>query len=161
MKNATAILVSIACALAASCSKPEPVPQTKPDGHTPTTPATAEPRRAEPSMETSPERIAEIEGLGRTGLWASVTEVCPQEVRSGPRTTLVWNVKGRAERVILYVVDPKDGQERHFGQGGPVGERESGPWLKPGLAFRIRDYDTKADLGMVEINQKSAGACSN
>lgn len=118
-------------------------------------PAPAPAPAAQLPKPTSPERIAEIEASGKSGVWATVTDVCRQEIKSGVRTTLVWNVKDAgAERVILYVVDP-NGAERNFGQGPSVGERETGPWLRPGLTFRVRNYDTKDELGTVVIGEKS------
>lgn len=115
----------------------------------------AKPAPAIPPKPTSPERIAEIEATGQTGLWATTSEVCTSEVRSGLRTMLVWNVKGTgASRVIVYVVT-NDGEERHFGQGGPVGEKETGPWLRPGLVFKIRNFESKEELGSVTITGKS------
>lgn len=106
------------------------------------------------SKPTSPERIAEIESTGKTGLWATSPEVCMKEVGKGLRTMLVWNVKDQgASRVVVYVIS-NAGEEHHFGQGGPVGEKESGPWLRPGLVFMIRDYDSKEALGSVTIMEK-------
>ena len=84
-----------------------------------------------------------------------MTEVCPADVKTGIRTTLTWNVKASgATRVILYVLDA-DGKERHFGQGAAVGERETGPWLVPGRAFRVRDFHQGNELGTVVIGRKS------
>lgn len=100
----------------------------------------------------SPARIAEIEALGRTGFWSEVTEVCRGE---HPRTWLVWNVRDSgAERVIVYAVD-KDGKEQHFGQGGPVGEKQTGPWLNPGSEFRLRALDDGRELGSIQVGEKA------
>jgi hypothetical protein len=142
----------------AACSKQEQTPAATPAPQQPTVPAPA-PRAAQPPKATSPERIAEIRASGQRGLWATVADVCQGDIKSGVRTTLVWNVEGQAERVVLYVVDPKHG-ETHFGQGGPVGERETGPWLRPGLTFRIRNFDTKEELGAIEIHERAPEACA-
>lgn len=151
------VLASSLLALAA-CSKQEqtPVATPAPPQSTPSTPA---PRAAQPPRPTSPERIAEIKASGQKGMWATVTDVCRGDIKSGVRTTLVWNVEGQAERVILYVVDSKHG-ETHFGQGGAVGERETGPWLRPGLSFRIRNFDTREELGAIEIHERAPEACA-
>jgi len=151
------VLASSLLALAA-CSKQEQAPVATPAPQQSTAPAPA-PRAAQPPKPTSPERIAEIKASGQTGLWATVVDVCPADVKAGVRTTLVWNVEGQAERVILYVVDPKHG-ETHFGQGGAVGERETGPWLRPGLSFRIRNFDTKEELGALGIQERAPEACA-
>jgi hypothetical protein len=142
----------------AACSKQEQTPAATPAPQQPTAPAPA-PRAAQAPKPTSPERIAEIKASGQKGLWATVADVCRDDIKSGVRTTLVWNVEGQAERVVLYVVDQKHG-ETHFGQGGPVGERETGPWLRPGLSFRIRNFDTKEELGAIEINERAPEACA-
>ena len=153
VKNA-ALFVLATALLFVGCSKQEQ-PQSAPAATTTPAPVAAPAPVPQVPKATSPERIAEIEASGRTGMWATVTEVCPAEVKAGIRTTLVWNVKASgANRVILYVVDP-DGRERNFGQGAAVGERETGPWLRPGRTFRIRNYDTKDDLGTVVIGEKS------
>jgi hypothetical protein len=52
-----------------------------------------------------------------------------------------------------HVVD-KNGQERNFGQGGPIGLKETGPWLRPGITFKIRAADSKQELGSVVIGEK-------
>ena len=150
VKNAALVVLTTAL-LFVGCSKQEQ-PQVAPA--TTTKPPVTAPAPQAPKA-TSPERIAEIEASGKTGMWATVTDVCPADIQAGIRTTLVWNVKASgAKRVILYVVDP-DGKERNFGQGAAVGEKETGPWLHPGRTFRIRNYDTKDDLGTVVIGKKS------
>jgi hypothetical protein len=162
MKN-PAILFVLAAGLMTlgACSRQEQpaTAETPAAAPAPEPAAPAPAAKPQPPKPTSPERIAEIEASGKTGLWATVTDVCRKDVKSGVRTTLAWNVKGQAERVILYVVDAKHG-ETHFGQGGPVGERESGPWLQPGLTFRIRNFDTKEDVGSVVIGERAAELCA-
>lgn len=154
VKNATLLVFTTAVLLAGCQGQEQPVQQ--PASQAPT--ATEAPAPApvpQAPKPTSPERIAEIEASGRTGVWASVTEVCGTDIKAGLRTTLTWNVKDTgADRVILYVVDP-NGTERNFAQGKAVGEKESGPWLRPGLTFRVRNYDTKDELGTVVIGEKS------
>jgi hypothetical protein len=100
-----------------------------------------------------PARIAEIKQSGQHGLWATPGEFCP-----GKRTAiLTWNVEASgAEKVILYVVG-KDGIERNFGRGGPVGERQTGPWVRPGVVFKLRNADGGAELG--EITIKPGASC--
>ena len=107
-----------------------------------------------PPRRITPEEIAQIDASGKTGLWSDVTDVCPKDAKAGVRTTLTWNVKASgAERVVVYVVD-KNGQERNFGQGGPIGLKETGPWLHPGIIFKIRAADSKQELGSVVIGEK-------
>lgn len=98
------------------------------------------------------EEIAQIEASGRTGLWSEVTEMCPGA--KPVRTTLTWNVKSSgAARVVVYVL-AKNGEERNFGQGGAIGLKETGPWLRPGTTFKIRAAGTKQELGSLTISEK-------
>lgn len=100
----------------------------------------------------TPDRIAEIEASGRTGFWSSVTEVCPG---SRERAILTWNVQDPADdKYVVYVVG-KDGSERNFGQGGPIGEKATGPWLRPGATFRLRTGGDKQEVAKVEIAAKA------
>lgn len=112
--------------------------------------AATQPARQRP---ITPEEIAQIEASGKTGLWSEVTEVCRKSGGQGVRTTLTWNVSDKGvDKVVVYVVD-KDGTERHFGKGGPVGRQITGPWLKPGLTFKLRGPD-KQEVGAVTIGEK-------
>lgn len=100
----------------------------------------------------TPARIAEIEATGKTGFWSEITDVCRGD---HPRTWLVWNVRDSgADRVIVYVVD-KTGAEKNFAQGGPVGEKQTGPWLYPGIVFKLRALDDGRELGSVQVGEKS------
>ncbi len=100
----------------------------------------------------TPARIAEIEADGKRGFWSETTEVCRGD---HPRAWLVWNVRDSgAERVVVYVVD-KAGEEQHFGQGGPVGEKQTGPWLYPGIVFKLRAMDDGRELGSVQVGEKA------
>jgi hypothetical protein len=155
VKIATYLVLASALTLVGCSGQEQPAPQQQSQAaEAPQAAPTPAPAARLPKP-TSPERIAEIEASGKSGLWATVTDVCRKEIRSGVRTTLVWNVKDSgAKRVILYVVDA-NGSERNFGQGPSVGDRETGPWLRPGLTFRVRNYDTKDDLGSIVIGEKS------
>ena len=157
VKKTSIPLVLAGFLLLAACSKSEQPVAESPASTGAATPVSSS--SPQPATPASPERIAELEASGKTGLWATVDDVCARDIRSGVRTMLRWNVKGRADRVTLYVVDAKHG-ETHFGQGGPVGERETGPWLRPGLTFRIRNHDTKEDLGSVVIAARAPENCA-
>jgi hypothetical protein len=101
-------------------------------------------------------RIAEIESSGRTGFWSSVTEFCPG--KTSRSTVLTWNVSASgAKNVVVYVIDKKLNQERHFGRGGPIGERQTGPWLSPaGIHFKLRNADGGAELGDIVIGRAAS-----
>jgi len=97
----------------------------------------------------TPARIAEIKASGKTGFWIDAPEFCPGH-RVG---VLTWNVEASgAQKVVVYVID-KDGKEHNFGRGGPVGERQTGEWLKPGLGFKLRNADGGAELGSITIQR--------
>ena len=119
-------------------------PATAPAASTPTPPPAAK-----LPVIASPERIAQIKASGRTGFWASNTEFCPGKHERS--TILTWNVTDSgASKVVVFVVN-KAGKEQHFGRGGPIGERQTGPWLKPGVTFRLRNADGGAELGSIQI----------
>lgn len=149
-------IATLLLALAATgCNKPQaPVPTASlPRPAQEQAPSAAQKAKVLPPQAT-PEEIAEIEATGRTGLWSDVNEVCIADARKGIRATLYWNVKDSgAERVIVYAVD-RAGKEKNFGRGGPVGRKQTGPWLRPGVSFKIRAADTQEELGKVLIGEK-------
>ena len=122
----------------------------EPDASQAATPA-AEP--AKPTQrKLSPEEIAAIEASGKTGLWSDVTEACP--TGRPQAATLIWNVKAQHDgRVVVYLLD-KNEQPRNFGQSGPVGSKQTGPWLRPGMVFRVRTQEDKRDLAELVIGEK-------
>ena len=61
------------------------------------------------------------------------------EVANGIRTTLHWNITDPAvAKVGLFVVDDA-GNDSSFAEQPPKGSIETGPWLKPGLTFKLKD----------------------
>lgn len=102
--------------------------------------------------EASPERIREIEASGLEGLWSNAPELCKG---AKPRVvTLAWNVKASgAKRVVLYIVD-KNGVDKNFAQGGPVGERDTGPWVRAGSQFKLKDKASKQYVAELVIGEK-------
>ena len=154
----TALSVLVLVVLAA-CNRPSPpeaasAPETAPAPAATTAPAApaAAPVAKRAARRITPDEIAQIEASGRTGLWSEVMEVCAGA--KPVRTTLTWNVKpSGAERVVVYVVDRK-GVERNFGQGGPIGLKETGPWLRSGTVFKVRAAGTKEELGNLVIGEK-------
>jgi len=154
MNQSKALLLAallVVCTLGvAACKKQVPVEPAATPSATVEKEVQKKPEAARPLPNiATPARVAEIESSGRTGFWSSVTEFCPGTSRS---TILTWNVSASgAKNVIVYVVDKKLNQERHFGRGGPVGERQTGPWLRPGLTFKLRNADGGAELGSITI----------
>lgn len=73
------------------------------------------------------------------------------EVRHGVRTTLFWNVESKGvKQVVVYVVD-KNGIDKHFGVGPAKGSKLTGPWLQPGIQFKIKDMQGK-ELDVLTID---------
>ena len=67
-------------------------------------------------------------------------------------TQLRWDVTGSGARdVVVTVQNPKTGEEKRFGHGKPVGVKQSGPWLRPGLVFRVRDNANGRELASATI----------
>lgn len=62
------------------------------------------------------------------------------DIASGVRTTLYWNVDPALPKVGIYVVDDA-GNDSSFAEQPPKGSIETGPWLKPGLTFKLKSPD--------------------
>ena len=152
MKHALLCAAVLSLALA-GCNRP--TGETTGTAATATAPQpAAEPAKKPHQRPLTADEIGQIEASGKTGLWSDVTEVCRKEPASGRITTLTWNVKASGvDKVVLYVVG-KNGEERNFARGGPVGRKATGPWLKPGLVFKLRRQDNKEELGTVTIGEK-------
>lgn len=149
----TLLLCALSAALLSACNR-APAPAETANAPSATQPAsdTDMAPTVQKSHPATAQEIAEIKATGKTGLWADVDAVCAKG--RAPRTMLSWNVSDSgADKVVVYVVD-KNGDERHFGQGGPVGHKQTGPWLKPGLGFKIRQAGTKTELGTLTIADK-------
>lgn len=75
------------------------------------------------------------------------------DVAAGVRTTLHWKIDDpKVTRVGIFVVDDA-GKDSPFAEQPPVGSIQSGPWLKPGLTFKLKDSDGNL-LESVEIAGK-------
>jgi len=147
-----ACMLLLGCKDKIDASAPAAVPASADGDAAPAAIDDATPSARQATGPATPARVAEIEAGGRAGFWAETAEVCRGD---HPRTWLVWNVRDSgAERVIVYVVD-RNGQEQHFGQGGPVGEKQTGPWLYPGIVFKLRAMDDGRELGSVQVGEKA------
>ena len=63
------------------------------------------------------------------------------EVAAGVRTTLYWNVDSPdSAKIAIYVVDDA-GKDSPFAEQPPKGSIQTGPWLKPGLTFKLKTLD--------------------
>jgi len=156
MNKPSILVAALGLVLMAGC---KPISNSGQPQSAPSTAATsATPARQRPARVT-PARIAEIVASGRKGFWASVSEVCPKD-RPLSDTMLTWNVTDSGvKRVVVYIVDPKrdvDGKGRNLGGPlGPVGERQTGHWLRPGQIFKLRSRDDDRELGSITIGEKA------
>lgn len=61
------------------------------------------------------------------------------EIAQGVRTTLYWNITDPAVTTVgIYVVDDA-GKDSPFAEQPSKGSIQTGPWLKPGLTFKLKD----------------------
>lgn len=61
------------------------------------------------------------------------------EIARGVPTTLHWNIADPAiTQVGIFVVDDA-GKDSPFAQQPSKGSIQTGPWLKPGLTFKLKD----------------------
>ena len=67
-----------------------------------------------------------------------------------PRAIVIWQ-SGGIKKVRLTVADPESAAEKPFGKGGPTGQKSTGPWLKPGMVFRLRDASSNTELASTTI----------
>jgi hypothetical protein len=91
-------------------------------------------------------RIAEIKASGKTGIWSEPAEACAADHARG---MITWNIADpEVDRVSVYLAGKT---EKLFGQGGPTGEKQTGPWLRPGLVFKVRSADDARELGTLTV----------
>lgn len=147
------LAVSLSLLVLAGCQRsPEPANDAASPASEAPAPVVAEPAKPKPKVLTA-EEIAAIEASGRTGLWSDVTDAC---AKGKPQSAnLTWNVKAQHDgRVVVYLID-KNGEPRNFGQSGPVGSKQTGNWLRPGMIFRVRTQETKQDLAELTIGERA------
>lgn len=85
-------------------------------------------------------------------LTASPDTVKLCEISRHLSTTLRWDVTpSGVDKVIITVTNPKNGVEKRFGHGGATGTKQSGPWLRPGVIFKVRNQATNAELASQTI----------
>ncbi|HET7161166.1 MAG TPA: hypothetical protein VFI32_00640 [Rhodanobacteraceae bacterium] len=145
----TAILSATLAASGCKQNVAEPAADAKPASGAPALEAKDAASAKKLPKFASPERIAEIKASGKTGFWSDPVDYCPRHRVA----VLTWNVEASgAKKVVLFVVG-KNGKERNFGRGGPIGERQTGAWLKPGSTFRLRNPDGNAELGTITFKR--------
>lgn len=144
------VLVSTLCFALAACGKHDAAPSAAPGAATgaPQQKAATTARNAKLTAQD----IARIEATGKTGLWADATELCSKNARRGARATLTWNVKGQADKVVIVHIG-RNAKQRNFTAGGAIGQRETGPWVRPGMTFKLLKADDRAELGSVSFTE--------
>lgn len=111
-------------ALLAACNRP---PAEAPATSAATTPSELGAAEPEPAFDPNCEFCAN----------PNFVRIC--EIAQGASTTLYWNVAdGNIPQVGIYVVDDA-GKDSPFAQQPPQGSIQTGPWLKPGLTFKLKD----------------------
>jgi hypothetical protein len=125
MRLTLLLLVSLALA---GCNRPGPAPTAADVAKAPTAPV------APPTPEPAPEATCEF--------CAVPAQVRECDVVSGVRTTLQWRVDPSVPVIAIYVVGD-DGQETLFTEQPATGSAQTGPWVKPGLTFRLKSPDGK------------------
>lgn len=136
-RNALCLMLFFSGAvLVAGCRRTDVPP---PGAATTPTPA---PKAVEPAAALAPVK----------GLVADPAIVRTCDVNRGVTTTLRWDVSDSgAERVVLYALSPKQEAEKPFGRGGPIGSKQTGPWVRPGMVFTLRDLANGTELASVTI----------
>lgn len=147
MKNPRIIAVSLLALVLVACNGQAP----NGDGTKDTAHADAPAKQAS-GNRLSAAQVAAIAASGKTGLWSDPSELCAGKARG--QATLAWNVKDTGVRQVnLYLVG-RNGKERRFASGGPIGGKMSGRWLMPGTAFVLRASNDAHELGRVVIGKK-------
>lgn len=151
MKKALFLAAALVATLAACNQQPAPAPTEPANGEAPAAAADAPGTDQAEAPAEGKVDVAQIEASGKTGLWAEPAGVCAKGSKDG--VLVAWNVKDSgAEKVDINVVT-KEGDERNFAKGGPVGGKNSGRWVRPGRIFKIRDSATGAELGTMTIEE--------
>ena len=99
------------------------------------------------------EDIAQIKASGKTGIWSDTTEICG---KGASRVTLTWNATGQADKVVVMMVNRK-GNQRMFGGGASIGQKQTGKWVHPGMSFKLLNAANRTELGSVAFTGKRCG----
>ena len=64
----------------------------------------------------------------------------------GETAMIRWDASKSGAVTVDIVTIGSDGVVGKFASGGAVGEKESGPWMTPGIVIAVRDSATGAEL---------------
>jgi hypothetical protein len=154
--NKLAMPILGACLLVGACNnggKPAAAPDAAAPAAAQADQATTAPADATAAADAKPargpasaDRVAEIKASGKTGIWSDPAETC---ITDHARGMIIWNVADPdVDRVTVFLSGKSD---KVFAQGGPTGEKQTGPWLRPGLVFKLRSTDGARDLGTLTV----------
>ncbi len=138
MKLQLATLLFAAVSLAGCSQSPQPA-------LSPATPASQAPKPAAGNQVSTDTANPDCE------FCAVPATVRRCEVGHGVRTTLFWNVESKGVKQVVLYVAGKNGIDKHFGVGPAKGSKLTGPWLQPGLQFKIKDMQGK-ELDVLTID---------
>jgi hypothetical protein len=99
----------------------------------------AEPVAPAAPVEQAVETVPEVDKNCDFCADPSFVRTC--DVAQGVSTTLYWNLEDSGtEKVGLFVVDDA-GLDSPFAEQPRAGSFQTGPWLKPGLTFKVKELD--------------------
>jgi len=64
----------------------------------------------------------------------------------GETAMIRWDATKSGAAAVDIIIIGSDGVVGEFAKGGAVGEKESGPWMSPGIVIAVRDSASGAEL---------------
>ena len=80
----------------------------------------------------------------------------PCTASPGSKVLVTWDTSPAKGIVDVSTVGP-NGRETLFATGGPRGSKETGPWMRPGSTFVVRNHASGAELGRAAISSAACG----
>lgn len=153
MKKYFTLLVVVPLMLA-GCNRGNDAAGTAESSASPSTEQASQETAVEQPKLTRAQRRQQILKSGKVGVWADdMPEICAAQ-KKAVRITLTWNVENTGvEHVIVDLVD-SGGHTRKFATGGAVGEKATGAWVRPGMAFKVKAADSGDELASLVIPAK-------
>ncbi len=70
---------------------------------------------------------------------------------------IAWDVRESGAKHVEIVVRRLDGREVHWMRGGHAGKQKTGPWVQPGMEFRLVAMGTDEVLATIVAGEEEAG----
>lgn len=99
---------------------------------------------------TAASKTAELTGITFTVEPSVVTSCSPPVVAN-----VSWNVTGSGVNAVKIYVRESGGPEKLFAQEAAEGPINTGPWVRPGMVFRLVDGDSGKFLATFVIGSKT------